>query len=106
MSSDSSQGSSSRMSFDIFNSFNLNHHLSFVHYNVQSLLNKLEILHAELFEFDILAFTETWLSPTTLIDDLLLQSYNTPERNDRAGDAHGGVIVYVKEGFGTSAAKT
>ena len=67
--------------------------------NVQSLLNKLEILHAELFEFDILAFTETWLSPTTLIDDLLLQSYNTPKRNDRASDAHGGVIVYVKEGI-------
>ena len=99
VSSDSSQRSSSSMSFDIFNSINLNHHLSFVHYNVQSLLNKLEILHAELFEFDILAFTETWLSPTTLIDDLLLQSYNTPERNDRAGDAHGGVIVYVKEGI-------
>ena len=99
VSSDSSQRSSSSMSFDIFNSFNLNHHLSFVHYNVQSLLNKLEILHAELFEFDILAFTETWLSPTTLIDDLLLQSYNTPERNDRAGDAHGGVIVYFKEGI-------
>ena len=99
VSSDSSQRSSSSMSFDIFNSINLNHHLSFVHYNVQSLLNKLEILHAELFEFEILAFTETWLSPTTLIDDLLLQSYNTPERNDRAGDAHGGVIVYVKEGI-------
>ena len=99
VSSDSNQRSSSSMSFDLFSSINLNHHLSFVHYNVQSLLNKFEILHAELFEFDILAFTETWLSPTTLIDDLLLQSYNTPERNDRAGDAHGGVIVYVKEGI-------
>ena len=30
---------------------------------------------------------------------MLLQSYNTPERNDRAGDAHCDVIVYVKEGI-------
>ena len=36
-------------------SLNLSHNLSFVHYNVQSILNKLDILEAELFEFDILA---------------------------------------------------
>ena len=35
--------------------------LSFVHYNAQSILSKLEILHAELIEFDVLAFSETWL---------------------------------------------
>ncbi|MCG8032214.1 MAG: endonuclease/exonuclease/phosphatase family protein [Candidatus Thiodiazotropha taylori] len=87
------------MSSAIFNSLQLNHHLSFVQYNVQSISNKLDVLHAELFEFDILAFTETWLSPTTNTDSLLLQSYNTPERRDRLGDAHGGVIVYVKEGI-------
>ena len=34
-------------------SLNLSHNLSFVHYNVQSILNKLDILEAELFEFDI-----------------------------------------------------
>ena len=60
---------------------------------------KLEILNAELFEFDILAFTETWLSPTDDSDDLLLQSYNRPERKDRVGDSHGGVILYIKEGI-------
>ncbi|MCG8096458.1 MAG: endonuclease/exonuclease/phosphatase family protein, partial [Candidatus Thiodiazotropha endolucinida] len=87
------------MSTNIFNSLHLNHHLSFVQYNIQSLLNKLDVLHAELFDFDILAFTETWLSQTTNTDALLLQSYSTPERKDRLGDAHGGVIVYVKEGI-------
>ena len=73
--------------------------MSFVHYNVQSVLPKLDILHAELLEFDILAFTETWLSPTDNTDDLLLQSYNRPERKDRVDDSHGGVILYIKEGI-------
>ena len=42
---------------------------------------------------------ETWLSPNILTDVLLLLSFNSPERNDRIGDAHGGDIVYVKEGI-------
>ena len=29
----------------------------------------------------------------------MLQSYNIPERKDRTGDPHGGVIVYVKNGI-------
>ena len=87
------------MSATIFSSLNTSHNLSFVHYNVQSVLPKLDVLHAELLEFDILAFTETWLSPTDNTDDLLLQSYNRPERKDRLDDSHGGVILYIKEGI-------
>ena len=26
----------------------------------------------------------------------MLQSYNTPERKDRARDPHGGIMIYVK----------
>ena len=99
LSSDSLSSSSSNMSATIFSSLNTSHNLSFVHYNVQSILPKLEILHAELIEFDILAFTETWLSPTDNTADLMLQSYNTPERKDRVEDRYGGVILYVKEGI-------
>ena len=96
-SSDSILSSSSTMSTTIFSSINTSHNLSFVHYNVQSIFPKLDILHAELIDFDILAFTETWLSPTDDTDDLLFQSYNRPERKDRVGDNHGGVLLYVKE---------
>ena len=60
---------------------------------------RIEILHAELIEFDILAFTETWLSPTDNTADLMLQSYSTPERKGRVDDRYGGVILYVKEGI-------
>ena len=81
-----------------FSSISLNQNLSFVHYNVQSIVNKLDILHAELLDFDILAFTETWLSPAVSTNDLMLQSYNIPERKDRTGGPYGGVIVYVKNG--------
>ena len=59
--------------------------------------SKLEILQTELFDFDILAFTEIWLSPSIDINALPLHSYNTPERKDRAGDNHGGVMIYVKD---------
>ena len=28
-----------------------------------------------------------------------MQSFSNPERKDRVGDSHGGVLIYVKEGF-------
>ena len=56
-STSSSYSSSSGMSNALFSSLDLSHNLSFVHYNVQSVFSKLELLEAELIEFDILAFT-------------------------------------------------
>ena len=91
--------SSSSMSSTVFNSLTLNHNLSFVHYNVQSILPKIDLLHAELIEFDILAFSETWLHPDIDTDNLILEQYQFPERKDRNADHHGGVIIYIKEGI-------
>lgn len=62
------------MSTSIFNPISFNHNLSFVQYNIQSISSKIELLKAELFHFDTLAFTETWLSPSVDTDDLVLQS--------------------------------
>jgi len=67
--------------------------LSLVHYNVQSILNKKDILFGD---YDILAFTETWLNPNIYPSDLLFPSFHTPFRRDRQSDPHGGIIVYVK----------
>ena len=47
----------------------------------------------------MLAFSETWLNQSISSDDLLFQSFNRPERKDRVGDSHGGVMIYVKEGI-------
>ena len=96
-STSSSYSSSSGMSNTLFSSLDLSHNLSFVHYNVQSIFSTLELLETELIEFDILAFTETWLSPPTGTNELLLHSFNTPERKDRESDNDGGVMIYVKD---------
>ena len=59
-------------------SINLSHNLTFVHYNVQRILNILEILEANLFECAILAFTETWLNHSSQSADLVFQSFHKP----------------------------
>lgn len=89
--------STSTANTSAFSFSNLNHHLSFVHYNVQSLVQKLDILETELFEFDILGFTESWLNPSHSSKDIRIASFNEPERKDRVGDSHGGVIIYIKD---------
>ena len=97
----SSSSTTSSISSSFNNSFNaiLNsfHHLSFVQYNVQSIYNKLDILSAELLEFDIMAFTETWLHPGIPNEDLRVATYQTPERKDRNENPHGGVLIYIKD---------
>ena len=91
--------SMSNSSCSMTDNLNLSHKLSFVHYNVQSISSKLDIIYSELFDFDVLAFPETWLNPDTPRDDRLQDSFNKPERKDRPADSHGGVMVYVKEGL-------
>ena len=92
----SSQETVSSFSPTDLNLTNLANHLSFVHYNVQSLRLKLDLIAAELCDFDILAFSETWLNPSVSTTELYIQSYRKPERKDRIGDSHGRVVLYVK----------
>ena len=79
----------------IGSALDFSHHLSIVHYNVQSLLPKLDNMYVELKDFDILAFSETWLNDSTPSDNLNIPTFYKPERKDRA-DGYGGVCVYVK----------
>ena len=93
----SSSSISNSLTGSISSNLNQFHHLSFIQYNVQSIINKLDLLTAELSEFDILAFSETWLHPGISTNDLNIPSYNYPERKDRDTDPRGGVVIYVKE---------
>ena len=70
--------------------------LSVVYYNVQSLANKVELIEAELHDFDVICLTETWFGIRTR-NDLKLNNYNAPYILDRPGDNHGGIYVFVKE---------
>ena len=88
----SSESNSDTESMSIFSDC-----FSIVHYNVQSLRSKIDVLGAELCHFDILAFSESWLGANVSSDDILLHNFNRPERKDRARDFHGGVIIYVKD---------
>ena len=49
-----------------------------VHYNVQSLLAKVDQLQMELSHFDVIAFSETWLSPDIQDDKIMFQNYQKP----------------------------
>ena len=69
---------------------------SVVHYNVQSITYKINILESELSNFDIICLTETWLDERTTNDTISLNDYNL-YRRDRVGDNHGGICVYAKQ---------
>ena len=69
---------------------------SMVHYNVQSLQHKIDILEPELSTFDFVSLSETWLNDSISTEDLLFNDFKAPFRRDRVGDSHGGIIVYVK----------
>ena len=70
---------------------------SLVHYNIQSLLNKIDQIELELSHFDLIALNETWLSPVTKDDDIKLANFQDPFRKDRQTNNYGCVIVYVRE---------
>ena len=76
-------------------SIGLSNYLSFVHYNIQSLLPKLDLLSLELKHYDLIAFTETWLNKDLPSSEILFDLYKEPERKDR-DDSYGGVALYIK----------
>ena len=78
-------------------SIDLSNHISFVHYNVQSVFSKLDILYTELRDFDIIAFSETWLNSSTSNNDLLFNSFHPPERKDRTSNSYGGLLLYIRD---------
>ena len=57
---------------------------SIVHYNIQSLLNKVDLIGAELMNFDVICLTETWLDRRTADETLNLKGYKF-YRRDRDG---------------------
>ena len=67
-----------------------------MHYNVQSLLQKIDIIEPELSNFNLLSLTETWLNERVLTQDLAFNNYRLLLSHDRVGDSHGGIVVYVK----------
>ena len=82
----------STLLFDIH--VNIKNKFSFVHYNVQSLVNKTQILESELSNFDVICIAESLLHDAISDCDIKFEGY-TVFRRGRIGDSHGGVCVYV-----------
>ena len=89
---DNTSDTSSSTSYPVFNG-----NFSVVHYNVQSVQHKLDIIEPEFANFSIVSLTETWLNESILNQDLMLNNFQSPYRRDRVGDSHGGILVFVKD---------
>ena len=99
----STSGLSSVPSNDYSDVFvNLNNLVTFTCLNTQSLVSKRDIIESEFNDRDVLLFTETWFNPQTSDDDIELQNYSLPYRNDRIGRVGGGVAIYVKKNMYSS----
>ena len=71
-------------------------YFSVVHYNIQSISNKVDLIGSELRNFNIICLTETWLSHSTSDDSLKIDEFKL-YRSDQQADNYGGVCVYIKE---------
>ena len=89
--------SSSSSSSTLSNLLSSSHCLSIVHYNIQSLLPKIDIIASELSAFDILTFSETWLSDSTKDEQLVIKGFSKIIRRDRVSDGYGGVAAYISD---------
>ena len=68
---------------------------SIVHYNVQSVTNKLDLIESELRNFDVICISETWLDDRTSIEDIRIDNFKL-FRHDRPGGHSGGICVYIR----------
>ena len=66
-----------------------------IHYNVQSAVQKIDILESELSNFDFIGLSETWFNPNINSSDINISGFRTSFRKD-CSDGHGDVAVYVK----------
>ena len=73
--------------------------LNIIHLNIQSILPKIGLLEVEMQNYDILIFTETWLTSQVSDDDIMITNFNCPYRKDREGRQGGGVAIYTKIGI-------
>ena len=66
---------------------------SVVHYNVQSLQAKVDQLQMELYHFEVIALSETWLFLDIQDDKMIFQNFQKTFRKDRPDNTYGGVII-------------
>ena len=88
------ESSNSSSASGIFEKSSIKSNFSVVHYNIQSLSNKVNIIESELSDFDAICLTETWLDSRTSDETIKINGFNL-YRRDRVGDNHGGICVNI-----------
>ena len=86
--------STSHVDSESFDESSILNYFSIVHYNIQSISNKVDLIGSELRNFNIICLTETWLSHNTSDDSLKINEFKL-YRSDRQADNYGGVCVYI-----------
>jgi exonuclease III len=86
------------MSGDVETNPGPNNTWSIACYNVSGLKNKLDLVLADLGSYDVIAITESHLTPNIDNAQILFEGFNEPYRCDRQ-QAWGGVCVYVSRRF-------
>ena len=69
---------------------------SIVHYNIQSISSKVDLIGSELRNFNIICLTETWLGQHIPDDSIKTNEFKLCRR-DRQTDNYGGGYVYLKD---------
>ena len=90
------ESSNSSAACGIFEKSSIKGKFSVVHYNIQSLSNKVDIIESELRDSDAICLTETWLDRRTSDETIKINGFNL-YRRDRVGDNHGGICVYINQ---------
>ena len=54
-----------------------------MHYNIQSISSKVDLIGSELRNFNIICLTETWLNQNTPDDSLKINEFNFTAKTDR-----------------------
>ena len=87
-----SSSTSSITSFEM-----LSKHLSIFHLNIQSIFPKIDLIRCEANAYDILVFSESWLKPEITDEQIYIENFKPPFRNDRSGRIGGGVVIFVRD---------
>ena len=95
----SSESSFTSSGSDISGASALMDHLSIVHLNIQSLYPKLDILEVEMQYYDIVVYTETWLTQNRKNEDIMIPNFDAPYRKDPEDRVGGGIAIYIKSGI-------
>ena len=71
-------------------------YFSIVHYNIQCVTNRIDLIRSPLSNFSVICVTETWLIKHTTNDSISLDGYQL-YHGDRGGENHRGICVFTKD---------